>query len=240
MSRRHAEELIREGRVTIDGRVAILGDRGDPRTVRIAVDGVPLPVQPELVYTLLNKPRGVISTARDPQGRETVTDLVDAGTRLYPVGRLDAESEGLLVLTNDGTLANLVTHPSNQVTKTYVALVAGNPGAATIRGLTEGVDLEDGVGRAVTARVLDRYKAGALVEVVMTEGRKREVRRMFDQLGHPVERLVRTAIGPVRDKRLEPGSWREMTLDEVRSLYSAAGATWEDGPAVVDGDNQDE
>ena len=232
MSRRNAEELIRDGRVTIDGSVAVLGDRGDPLVVKIAVDGVPLPLRPDLEYVLLNKPHGVISTAADPQGRETVTDLVDVGTRVYPVGRLDADSEGLLILTNDGTLTNLITHPSNKVTKTYLAMVAGNPGTRALRALLEGVELEDGQARAAGARVIDRYKAGALVEVVMTEGRKREVRRMLAELGHPVERLARTAIGPLQDKQLGPGSWRKLTLDEVRALYAAAGATWEDGPEI--------
>ncbi|MEA2002838.1 MAG: pseudouridine synthase [Actinomycetota bacterium] len=236
MSRRKAEELIRDGRVTLDGDVAVLGDRGDPLVVKVAVDGVPLPLRPELEYVLLNKPRDVISTAADPQGRETVTDLVDVGTRVYPVGRLDADSEGLLILTNDGTLTHLVTHPSNQVTKTYLALVEGNPGTRTVRELLEGVELKDGQARAAGARVVDRYKAGALIEVVMTEGRKREVRRMLAELGHPVERLVRTAIGPLQDKQLVPGSWRKLTLEEVRSLYAAAGATWEDGPEIMETD----
>ena len=233
MSRRRAEDVIRQGRVTIDGEVAVLGDRGDPATARITVDGVPLPVRSDLVYVLLNKPHGVISTARDPQGRETVVDLVDVGTRLYPVGRLDAESEGLLILTNDGSLTNLVTHPRYEVTKTYMARVEGNPGPAAMRRLVDGVDLEDGVARAVSARVVDRHKAQSLVELVMAEGRKREVRRMFDEVGHPVERLARLAIGSVHDSSLEPGAWRMLTLEEVRSLYSDAGATWQDAPAVV-------
>ena len=233
MSRRRAEDLIRAGRVTLDGRVAVLGDRGDPATAAVAIDGVPVPVRPGLVYILLNKPAGVISTASDPQRRETVVDLVPADTRLYPVGRLDAESEGLLIMTNDGTLANLVTHPSNEVAKTYMARVEGNPGTASLRTLVDGVELDDGQARAVRTRVLDSYRSEALVEVVMTEGRKHEVRRMLAHIGHPVRRLVRTAIGPIRDSQLEPGGWRAMTPDEVRDLYSAAGATWHDAPAIT-------
>ena len=127
MSRRKAEDLIRAGRVSIDGRIAVLGDRADRSTARIAIDGVPLPVRPDLIYLLLNKPPGVISTAADTHGRRTVVELVDAADRVYPVGRLDADSEGLMILTNDGTLADLVTHPRYGVTKTYLARVAGTP-----------------------------------------------------------------------------------------------------------------
>ena len=231
MSRRRAEDLIREGRVTIDGRVAVLGDRGDPEAANIAIDGVPLPVRPDLVYLLLNKPQGVISSAHDPQGRPTVVDLADAATRVYPVGRLDVESEGLLLLTNDGTLADLITHPRNQVTKTYLARVEGSPEPASLRSLVSGVVLDDGPARAKSARIIDAYKEESLVELVMTEGRKREVRRMLASIGHEVRRLVRTAIGPLRDAQLVPGAVRHLTVDEVRSLYSAAGATWHDAPA---------
>ncbi len=233
MSRRRAEDLIRRGRVTVDGEVAVLGDRGDPLTVRVTVDGVPLPVRADLVYILLNKPLGVISTASDPQGRQTVVDLVDVNTRVYPVGRLDADSEGLLILTNDGSLTNLVTHPSHEVTKTYLARVQGSPGKAAMRRLVDGVNLEDGLGSAVSARVVDRHKAQSLVELVMAEGRKREVRRMLDEVGHPAQALVRLAIGSIRDGSLDPGAWRMLTLEEVRSLYADAGATWHDAPVVV-------
>lgn len=238
MSRRAAEDLIRAGRVTLNGRKAVLGDRGDAKDAVIAIDGVPLPVRPDLVYVLLYKPHGVISTASDPQRRQTVVDLVPIETRLYPVGRLDAESEGLLIMTNDGTLTHLVTHPSNEVTKTYVARVDGNPGSAALGALVDGVVLDDGVARARSARTLDTYKSEALVELVMTEGRKREVRRMFAAVGHPVRNLVRIAIGPLRDNQLQPGAWRHLTLEEVRSLYAAAGATWEDAPAIAPGDDE--
>lgn len=233
MSRRRAEDMIRQGRVTLEGEVAVLGDRCDPLVARVTVDGVPLPVRADLVYVLLNKPLGVISTSHDPQGRQTVVDLVDVGTRVYPVGRLDADSQGLLILTNDGSLTNLVTHPSYQVTKTYMALVEGNPGSTAMRRLAEGVDLDDGIARAVTARIVDRYKSQSLVEIVLAEGRNREVRRMLAAVEHDVAQLVRTAIGSIRDSALEPGAWRMLTLDEVRSLYSDAGAEWHDAPQVV-------
>lgn len=233
MSRRRAEDLIRQGRVTIDGRTAVLGDRGHASETSVAVDGIPLPVRPDLVYLLLNKPRGVISTADDPQGRTTVVDLVDADTRVYPVGRLDAESEGLLLLTNDGTLADLVTHPRNQVSKTYIARVTGRPATASLRRLVSGIELEDGLARAVSATVQDAHGGESLVEIVMAEGRKREVRRMLAAIDHPVARLVRVAIGPIRDARLAPGTSRRLSLDEVRSLYAAAGATWQDAPTMA-------
>ncbi len=158
MSRRKAEDLIRAGRVTIDGRVAVLGDRGDPSATNVAIDGVPLPVRADLAYVLLNKPPGVISTADDPQGRPTVVDLVGGEARLYPVGRLDASSEGLILLTNDGTLANLVTHPRYEVEKAYLAMVEGAPGKGVTKAMVDGVELEDGVARAVAASIKDRHK----------------------------------------------------------------------------------
>lgn len=233
MSRRKAEDLIRAGRVTIAGKTAVLGDRAEPGSVPIAIDGIPLPIKPGLVYLLLNKPPGVISAASDDRGRPTVVSLVGAGTRVYPVGRLDVDSEGLIILTNDGTLADLITHPRNQVSKTYLAMVAGHPGPAALRRLTAGVELDDGIARAVSARLQSTASSAALVEVVMTEGRKREVRRMLDAVGHPVRRLVRTAVGPLQDQQLQPGRWRALEIAEVRLLYSAAGATWEDDPRLV-------
>jgi 23S rRNA pseudouridine2605 synthase len=215
--------LVRAGRVAVDGTPAHLGQKVDPATARVTVDGTPLPVRPGLVYFLLNKPPGVVSTASDPQGRPTVVDLVPSDTRVYPVGRLDADSEGLLLLTNDGDLANAVTHPSFGVPKTYVALVTGHPSAQALRDLREGVLLDDGPAAARAVRVLDRHGPRSLVEVVMGEGRKREIRRMLDAVGHPVERLVRTAIGAISDRSLRPGSWRTLTVQEVRSLYRDAG-----------------
>ncbi len=222
-SRRVADDWIAAGRVTVDGVAARIGQKVDPETARVEVDGVPLPVRPGLVHYLVNKPVGVTSTAADPHAERVVTDLVPPQPRVFPVGRLDVDSEGLLLLTNDGELANLVTHPRYGVTKTYVVRVAGVPARAALRRLTAGVDLDDGPAAALGAKLVDRFGDEALVEVVMGEGRKREVRRMFDAVGHPVTRLVRTAIGPLRDRSLEPGRWRPLTVEEVRALYEAAG-----------------
>lgn len=211
--------MIRRGRVTVDGEPAHLGQKIDPDEARVEIDGIPLPVRPGLVHYLLHKPTGVISTASDPQGRTTVVDLVPSATRVYPVGRLDADSAGLIILTNDGDLANHVTHPSHGVTKTYVARVTGSPRPRTARALVAGIELDDGPARALEARVLDATSDEALIELVMGEGRNREVRRMLEAAGHPVTRLMRTAIGPIRDRSLGPGEWRTLTVDEVRSLY---------------------
>jgi len=211
--------MIRAGRVTVDGQPAHLGQKVDPRTARVDVDGIPLPIRPGLVYYLLFKPAGTVSTASDPQGRPTVVQLVPQGTRVYPVGRLDADTEGLIILTNDGDLAARVSHPRHGVGKTYLARVAGNPGRAALRALVEGVELDDGPARAREARLVSSQGDEALVELVMGEGRKREVRRLLAAVGHPVAALVRTAIGPVTAHGLKPGTWRDLTLDEVRSLY---------------------
>ena len=221
-SRRGAEEMIKAGRVTVDGLPAHLGQKVVQESVRVEVDGVPLPIRPGLVYYLINKPVGVVSTAADPQGRPTVIDLVPPEPRVYPVGRLDSDSEGLLLLTNDGDLTNLITHPSHGVSKTYSVLVSGSPTAKQVRELVAGVDLEDGPAAAISARLLDSSRGRALLEVTMGEGRKREVRRMCDAIGFPVVQLFRTAIGPLTDPVLKSGEVRSLTMEEVRSLYAAA------------------
>jgi 23S rRNA pseudouridine2605 synthase len=223
MSRRAAEELIAAGRVTIDGRVAILGDRVEVDRHRVEVDGVPLPVSPSLVTYLIYKPIGIVSTASDPEGRPTVIDLVPAEPRVVPVGRLDADSEGLLLLSNDGELVLRVTHPRFGMTKTYVATVAGKPNARLVRKLVAGVELEDGVAKARRARLIQATPDQGLIELVMTEGRNREIRRMLASLGHPVQRLVRTAIGPLTERNLGAGEWRRLDTGEVAALYKAAG-----------------
>jgi 23S rRNA pseudouridine2605 synthase len=227
MSRRSAEEAIRSGRVAIDGRKAVLGDRVDVATQKVTLDGAPLPVNPDLETYLLYKPAGVISSASDPQGRRTVVDLVATGRRLYPVGRLDYESEGLILLTNDGELANRVTHPRYGIVKRYVALVAGSPGKSEIRRLTEGIDLDDGAARALSAQVVGRQGAQTMVELTMGEGRNREVRRMFGALGYDVVSLVRTAIGPITDRSLKPGQSRRLSAAETRDLLASGSG---DGP----------
>jgi pseudouridine synthase len=221
MSRRAAEDLIREGRVSVDGARAGLGDRVDVTTQTVELDGTPIPVNPALETRLLYKPTGVISSASDPEGRRTVVDLVASPVRLYPVGRLDYDSEGLILLTNDGDLANRVTHPRYGILKTYVALVEGNPGKKDIRALLDGVELDDGPARARSARVVGREGESTIIEMTMGEGRNREIRRMFDALGYEVLRLVRTAIGPISDRSLKPGQSRLLSVVEIRDLLAS-------------------
>jgi 23S rRNA pseudouridine2605 synthase len=204
--------------VEVNGQRAVLGRRVDPATDRVAVDGVPIGTAPGLVYYLLNKPVGVVSTAADPQGRPTVTDLVPAHPRVHPVGRLDVATEGLLLLTNDGELTHRLTHPSFGVEKEYLASVEGNPKPGAVRRLREGVDLEDGP----TAPARVSLVAPDVLRLTIHEGRNRQVRRMTEAVGHPVTRLVRTRIGPLRTGELGPGEWRELSQDEVRALERAA------------------
>ncbi|MBW3666590.1 MAG: rRNA pseudouridine synthase [Actinobacteria bacterium] len=223
MSRRAAEEAIAAGRVRVNGEQVVLGDRVDVDEDTLTIDGVPTPVDPNLETHLLYKPEGVISTADDPHGRPTVVDLVHSGTRLYPVGRLDADSEGLILVSNDGELTNRVTHPSFGITKTYLAMVEGVPSPGAMRRLIEGVSLEDGPASAHSARLVDTHGDQALVEMVMGEGRNREIRRMLKHIGHPVIRLVRTAIGPITDPDLPPGESRLLTAAEIRRLLESGG-----------------
>jgi 23S rRNA pseudouridine2605 synthase len=216
-SRRVSEDLIEDERVTVNGEIARLGARVDVEHDVVAVDGVPIGVRPGSVYYVLNKPAGVVTTADDPQGRPTVLDLVPAEPRVHPVGRLDLETEGLLLLTNDGQLTYRLTHPSFGVEKEYVAEVEGEPGRGALRQLRDGVQLDDGP----TAPAKVSAPAPGVLRLVIHEGRNRQVRRMCAAVGHPVRRLVRTRIGPLRDTRLGPGEWRELLLDEVRELERA-------------------
>jgi 23S rRNA pseudouridine2605 synthase len=217
-SRRVCEELIVEGRVTVNGEIPVLGRRVDIAVDRVELDGVPLPVLPGLVHYLVNKPPGVVTTADDPQGRPTVVDLVPAEPRVFAVGRLDMGTEGLLIMTNDGELAHRLTHPSFGVPKEYLAEVDGEPAPADIRRLREGIELDDGM----TAPARVAVVAPTLLRIVIHEGRNRQVRRMCEAVGHPVRRLVRTRIGPLADPSLTPGSWRRLTPAEVRNLAAAA------------------
>jgi len=217
-SRRLCDELVGDGRVTVDGSIAVLGQRVDPAVQRIAVDGVPVPTAPGLVHYLLNKPAGVVTTAYDPEGRPTVVSLVPAEPRVFPVGRLDFETEGLLLLTNDGQMAQLLTHPSHGVPKEYLVEVEGSPSPGALRRLREGVELDDGLTAPATVGVV----APGVLRIVIHEGRNRQVRRMCDAVGHPVHRLIRTRIGPLADRSLAPGHWRALTTGEIRSLSSAA------------------
>ncbi len=222
-SRRAVEELMRAGRVAIDGQVVEeMGRRVDLARDRVEVDGSRVVLDQRLRYWMLNKPPGVVSTASDPQGRPTVVDLVPEDPRVVPVGRLDRETEGLILLTNDGELANLLTHPRYGVEKRYLAEVDLLPGNAVTR-LQQGVELDDGPARAERARVVAGSGRRRMVEVVMLEGRKREVRRLLEAVGAPVRRLVRTGIGPLRLTGLAPGEYRPLRPEEVRDLYRAAG-----------------
>lgn len=217
-SRRVCEELITAGRVTVNGTVAILGARIDPEVDLVEVDGRPVPVRAGLVYYLLNKPAGVVSTAKDTHGRPTVVDLVPEEPRVYPVGRLDAETEGLLILTNDGELTNRLTHPRYGVEKEYLANVEPAPvSPRALRVLRDGVELDDG--RTAPARV--SQPEPGLLRITIHEGRNRQVRRMCDAVGHEVVRLVRVRIGPLSDRRLAPGEWRPLDASEVRQLINA-------------------
>lgn len=223
-SRRVCDDLVAAGRVTVNGEVAILGCRVDPEHDLVTVDGVPVAVRTGLVHYLLNKPAGVVTTSADPEGRPTVVELVPSEPRVFPVGRLDIDTEGLLLLTNDGDLTFRLSHPSSEVEKAYLAQVRGTPSPAQLRRLREGVELDDG--RTSPARV--SLTPPNLVRLVIHEGRNRQVRRMCEAIGHPVVRLARYRIGPLSDPSLAPGQWRPLRIEEVRELHEAAA-----GPATA-------
>ncbi len=223
-SRRKCEELMLDGLVEVDGEVVTrLGTKVDPRTAVIRVDGRRLPPVSPNVYLVLNKPRGVVSTMSDPEGRRTLSDFVaDRPERLFHVGRLDTDTEGLIMLTNDGDFAQRVAHPSYALDKTYVAEVEGVVSKATARQVRAGVVLEDGPVEVTSFRVVSHTQDRSIVELVIHEGRNRIVRRLLDQVGHPVTRLTRTAIGPVLLRGLKRGALRERTRDELGTLRDAA------------------
>ncbi len=218
-SRRACEQLIAAGRVTVNGTVTRTGDRV-VASDRIELDGAVVAWDPDLVHHLLNKPRGVLSAASDDRGRRCVTDLVPADERVYPVGRLDADSEGLIIVTNDGELTHRLTHPSWGVDKEYLAHVFGVPSRQALAQLRHGVELDDGP----TAPAVVSMPQPSMLRIVIGEGRNRQVRRMCEAVGHPVLRLVRTRIGPLSDSSLRPGNHRPLTPDEVRKLHGAATA----------------
>lgn len=219
-SRRVCEDLIAAGRVTVNGEVAVLGRRVDPDRDLVEVDGGPVGVKPGLVHYLINKPFGVVTTVKDPQGRPTVMDLIPAEPRVFPVGRLDRDTGGLLLLTNDGELANRLMHPRHGVDKEYLVEVEqGAVAPGGLRQLREGILLEDGL----TAPAKVSQPDPGVLRITIHEGRNRQVRRMCEAIGHPVRRLVRTRIGPLSDRNLAPGSWRELTLDERNQLIAAVG-----------------
>lgn len=209
------------GRVRNGDDLVVLGDRVDPLQDRLSVDGVPVATRPDLVYYLLHKPAGYVTTASDPQGRATVVELVPGDPRVFPVGRLDRDTEGLLLLTNDGDLAQLLMHPRHGVEKTYLADVTGAVTPTVLRQLREGIELDDGPTAPARARVRQEHDGRTALELTIHEGRKRQVRRMCSAMGLRVDRLVRTRIGPVGDSRLPAGEWRHLDPVEVRALYTA-------------------
>jgi len=213
-SRRVCEKLIVEQRVTVNGELAELGEKVDPETSQIEVDGLKIGVRQDLVYYLLNKPVGVITTSKDPQERSTVVDLVPTHPRVFPVGRLDADTEGLILLTNDGDLTNYLTHPSFGIEKEYLVQVEAKPSRSAIRELRQGVELDDGITAPAKVSLVDEK----LIKIVIHEGRNRQVRRMCESVGHPVKRLIRSRIGPIVDRSLHPGSFRELTNQELKSI----------------------
>ena len=222
-SRRSSEDLITGGRVQVNGKTATLGDRVDPARDEVRVDGRRISVHPGLRYLVLNKPRGVTTTMRDPHAVRDLTRLIPPGPRVFPVGRLDRDTEGLLLLMNDGDLAHRLTHPRYGVEKEYLAEVDGAPSGRRLARLRRGVELSDGVARAVDVRPAGGSRGRAGLRVVMVEGRKREVRRMLEAVDLPVRRLVRVRVGPVRLGQLKPGEVRDLEPDDVRALYRAAG-----------------
>jgi 23S rRNA pseudouridine2605 synthase len=223
-SRRKCEELMLAGEVEVDGEIVTrLGTKVDPRTAVIRVSGKRLPPVSDHVYLVLNKPRGVVSTMADPEGRPTIADLVaDRSERLFHVGRLDTDTTGLLLLTNDGDFAHRMAHPSYEVHKTYVAEVEGEVYKRTLKQLLEGVQLEDGPVTVSRAKLVATAKDKSIVELVIHEGRNRIVRRLLDHVGHPVKKLSRTQFGPVSLGSLPVGETRELTLDELGELLEAA------------------
>jgi pseudouridine synthase len=224
-SRRHCEELIGQGRVEVDGEtVRRYGARVDPDRQVIKVDGKRIPAGQTLVYLALNKPAGVLTSMSDDRGRQTISGLIGGqAERLYHVGRLDYDTEGLMLLTNDGELAHRLTHPRFGVPKTYLADVPGPVGRDLGRRLLTGIELADGVASADKFRVVERAGSRALVEITLHEGRKHIVRRLLAAAGHPVSRLVRTRVGPVALGDLRPGASRPLTTAEVGNLYAAVG-----------------
>ncbi len=225
-SRRHCEELIEDGLVQVNGRtIDAHGVRVDPLTDVIRVDGARIPPPRRHLYLAFHKPRGVVSTMDDPQGRTTITDYLGRRSKegLFHVGRLDTPTEGLLLITNDGDFAQRMMHPSHEISKTYVAEIEGVIENVTLRKLGRGIKLDDGPVRADEVKLIQRGGTRSIVQVVLHEGRNRIVRRMFDAVNHPVRRLTRAAVGPVKLGRLKVGELRDLTSEELGALMDLAG-----------------
>jgi 23S rRNA pseudouridine2605 synthase len=225
LSRRKAEEAIRQGRVTINGRPCTIGQKINPRKDIIALDGMTIRQEKKKknLYIMLNKPRGYVTTMRDEHGRQCVTDLVsDAPARVYPAGRLDRNSEGLLLLTNDGDFANTIMHPSNHITKTYRVTVRNAVSEEKMIKLSTGVDLDGRMTQPATVLVLSQEPGRTVLQMTISEGRNRQIRRMCEAVGFEVARLKRTAVGPLRLGMLQPGKWRELTPAELISIRNAS------------------
>jgi 23S rRNA pseudouridine2605 synthase len=222
-SRRSTEDLIREGRVAVNGRVARLGGRADPAKDAVTVDGAPVASHPRLRFLAFNKPPGVTSTMRDPHAATSLASFIPDGPRVFPVGRLDRDSEGLMLFTNDGTLAHRLQHPRHGIEREYIAEVEGSVSKDALAQLARGVVLEDGPARALRVGPVHRAKGRSALALVMGEGRKREIRRMLEAVGFPVRRLVRTRFGPVQLGDLRPGKVRPLAPMEVTELYRLTG-----------------
>lgn len=231
-SRRACEKLIAQGRVTVDGRRISLGDKARVQQT-VTVDGERVNTDPGRVYFLLNKPRGYVTTAHDPQGRPTVVDLVPNEPRVFPVGRLDQDSEGLLLLTNDGELTNRLLHPRYEIRKVYVAKVRGNVSRKALATVVEGVPLDDVMAKAVSARIIAQSGDETLVEVVIAEGRKREVRRLLGAVKLRVERLARVKMGSLELGDISPGKFRPLTTREIGGLYQDVAVAVDETPDSV-------
>jgi 23S rRNA pseudouridine2605 synthase len=220
-SRRSAEQLIRDGRIRVNGQVVMeMGCKADPAHDRITCDGKPMAFE-EKVYVLLNKPAGYVTTLSDPQGRPVVTDLLTKiPLRLFPVGRLDLDTEGALLMTNDGELGNSIIHPRFEVKKTYEALVVGSPTPDKLNRLEQGIELDGFRTRPAAIRVLKRHKDQTLIEIIIHEGKKRQVRKMFQALNHRVLHLKRTAYGQLKLGALPLGKYRVLTPDDLKKIFS--------------------
>ncbi|MBR6619663.1 MAG: rRNA pseudouridine synthase [Clostridia bacterium] len=222
-SRRKCEEMIEQGLVKVNGNRARIGDKVDPKRDRVSVNGKKIEAQKKLKYILLHKPRGYITTMQDEQGRKCVAELVsDVGMRIYPVGRLDRESEGMLLMTNDGAFSNAMTHPRRHVPKTYRVTIRPSITDEQINAFHNGIEIDGRMTAPAGLRVIEKTEGRVVCEVILYEGRNRQIRRMFEELGIDVARLKRTAVGSVKLGMLAPGKWRELTEEEVRKLMLAA------------------